>query len=107
MTDPHQGLQLTTHHFRRAVDYILNIAKGKGILLLGGGGYHPPSAAKHFALLTGLVVGKELDEEIPVEAEYWEELEKDGYGGIHVGRDSELRKEGEEEVERLCRELKV
>lgn len=87
------------------MDFIINLAKGKGILLLGGGGYHPPSTAKHFALLTGLVLGQELDEEIPLEAEYWEELEKDG--GIHVGRDSELRKEGEEEVERLCVTLKV
>ena len=100
LTDPHKGLQLTTFHFRRAVDFILNLSKGKGILLLGGGGYHPPTTAKHFALLTGLVLGQELVEEIPLEAEYWEELEKDG--GINVGRDSELRKDGEEEVERLC-----
>jgi acetoin utilization deacetylase AcuC-like enzyme len=97
---------LTTYHFRRAIDFIINLAEGKEILLLGGGGYHPPSTAKHFALLTGLVLGQELSEEIPVEAEFWEELEKDG--GIHVGRDSKLRKEGEEEeVERLCMALET
>ena len=104
LTDPHKGLQLTTHHFRRAVDFILHLTQGKGILLLGGGGYHPPSTAKHFAVLTALVLGQELDEEIPLEAEYWEELEKDG--GIHVGRDSQITKDGEEEVNRLCMALK-
>ena len=98
LTDPHRALQLTTHSFQRVVSFIL--ASKKPVLLLGGGGYHPPSTAKHFTLLTALVLGKILDEDIPLEAEYWEELEKDG--GIHVGRDSELTTEGESEVERLC-----
>lgn len=73
-------------------------------MLLGGGGYHPESTAKHFTLLTALVLGKTLDEDIPVEAEYWEELEKDG--GIHVGRDSELTDDGKLEVKRLCSALR-
>ena len=70
-------------------------------LLLGGGGYHAPSTAKHFTLLTALALGQTLSEDIPLEAEYWEELERDG--GIHVGRDiSELDSKGKDEVDRLC-----
>ena len=98
LTDPHRALQLTTFSFQRVVSFIL--ASKKPVLLLGGGGYHPPSTAKHFTLLTALVLGKTLDEDIPLDAEYWEELEKDG--GIHVGRDSELTADGESEVQRLC-----
>ena len=75
------------------------------MLLLGGGGYHPASTAKHFTLLTALVLGKELDEDIPLEAEYWEELERDG--GIHVGRDiKELNPDDECQVESLYTALK-
>jgi hypothetical protein len=102
ITDPQRGLQLTTYSFQRVVEFILKL--GGSMLMLGGGGYHPPSAAKHFALLTGVVLGQKLDEDIPVEAEYWEELEKDG--SIHVGRDSDLTTDGEKEVERLVTALK-
>jgi acetoin utilization deacetylase AcuC-like enzyme len=98
LTDPHRALRLTTYSFQRVMSYIL--ALKKPTLLLGGGGYHPSSTAKHFTLLTALVLEKVLDDDIPLEAEYWEELEKDG--GIQVGRDSELTSEGESEVERLC-----
>jgi acetoin utilization deacetylase AcuC-like enzyme len=98
VTDPHRALQLTTYSFQRVINRILELKVPK--LLLGGGGYHPESTAKHFTLLTALVLGKTLDEDIPIEAEYWEELEKDG--GIHVGRDSVLTEDGKAEVERLC-----
>jgi len=93
---------LTTYAFQRAVRHILGMGD-LPILLLGGGGYHPPSAAKHFTLLTALVLGQELDADIPVEAEYWEELERDG--GIHVGRDSELTVDGEKQAEIMCKAL--
>src|ERR1700731_1160799 len=73
ITDPHRGLMLTTWSFRRVVEFLIGL--GGPILMLGGGGYHPPSAAKHFALLTGVILGRELEDNIPVEAEYWEELE--------------------------------
>jgi hypothetical protein len=81
------------------------MSHGKGpVLLLGGGGYHPASTAKHFALLTASVLKKTLDDDIPLEAEYWEELERDG--GIHVGQDSELDDNaGKSEVEKLCTAL--
>jgi hypothetical protein len=102
ITDPHRGLQLTTYSFQRVVEFLLGL--GGPILMLGGGGYHPPSAAKHFALLTGVILGQKLEEDIPVEAEYWEELEKDG--SINVGRDSDLTTDGEKEVERLITALK-
>jgi hypothetical protein len=72
-------------------------------MLLGGGGYHPPSTAKHFALLTACVLGKTLDDEIPIEAEYWEELERDG--DIHVGRDIDITREGKDQVDALCTAL--
>jgi acetoin utilization deacetylase AcuC-like enzyme len=101
--DPHQGLQLTTYSFQRVVEFILSLGKVP-TLVLGGGGYNPPCTAKHFALLTGLVLGRTLDEDIPVEAEYWEELERDG--GIHVGKDEELKADGEHQVDRLCAALK-
>ena len=94
---------MTSYSFQRALEHILSVAEVP-TLLLGGGGYHPPSTAKHFALLTALVLGKTLDEEIPVEAEYWEELERDG--GIHIGRDASLSTEGEQQVDTLCVALK-
>ena len=103
LTDPHRGMSLTTHAFTRAASYILELCKVP-TLILGGGGYHPPSTAKHFALLTATILGKELDEDIPVDAEYWEELEHDG--GIHVGRDTQMPPDGEEEIERLCEALR-
>jgi acetoin utilization deacetylase AcuC-like enzyme len=104
LTDTHRAMQLTTYTFRRVVSFILELGNVPR-LLVGGGGYHAPSTAKHFTLLTALVLGKEVDEDIPVEAEYWEELEKDG--GIHVGRDlRELNADGECEVELLCTTLK-
>jgi acetoin utilization deacetylase AcuC-like enzyme len=95
-------MQLTTFAFVRVVKGILGM--GGPVLLVGGGGYHGPSAAKHFACVTGCVLGRELDDEIPVEAEYWEELERDG--GIHVGRDSLLTTDGEKEADVLCAVLK-
>jgi len=101
--DPHRGMQLTTYSFQRAVKSILELGRVP-TLMLGGGGYHSPSAAKNFALLTGLVLGQELDEDIPVEAQYWEELEKDG--GIHVGRDTRMPPSGHCEVEFLCESLR-
>lgn len=73
-------------------------------MLLGGGGYHPPSTAKHFALLTALVLGETLDEDIPLDADYWDELERDGC--IHVGKDCELTPNGITKVEELCTSLK-
>jgi histone deacetylase 8 len=85
------------------VKHILELAVPT--LLLGGGGYHPPSAAKHFALLTSCVLGKTLDEQIPVDAEYWEELERDGT--IHIGRDAGLTADGEEQVSALCTALEA
>ena len=103
LTDPHHGMQLTSYSFQSVVSYILDLAKVPK-LILGGGGYHPPSTAKTFALLTGVILGKELDEDIPLDAQYWEELEKDG--GIHVGRDTKMPPGGEEEIERLCTALK-
>lgn len=103
LTDTHRAMRLTTYAFERAVRFILNMGQVP-TLLLGGGGYHPPSTAKHFTLLTALVVGREIDDEIPVDAEYWEELEKEG--GIHVGRDLELSSDGENEVKGLCERLK-
>lgn len=102
--DPHQALRLTSYSFQRAVSHILAL----GViptLLVGGGGYNPPAAAKHFALLTALVLGTTLDEDIPVEAEYWEELEK--HGGIHIGKDEEVNADGESQVEKLCAPLKA
>jgi hypothetical protein len=101
--DPHRALRLSTFAFTRVVSYILGLARVP-TLLVGGGGYNPPAAAKHFALLTALVVGKTLEEDIPVEAEYWEELER--HGGIHVGRDEDLNLEGELQVEEMCAALK-
>ena len=53
-----------------------------------------------------MILGKNLDEDIPLEAQYWEELERDGDGGIHVGRDSQLTAEGEFQVERYYAALK-
>jgi histone deacetylase 8 len=99
LTDPHRGMQLTTYSFQRVVEFILNLGRVP-TLVLGGGGYHPPSTAKHFALLTGIILDKELDDEIPLDAQYWEELEKDG--GIHVGRDTKMPSDGTDEIERLC-----
>ena len=96
-------MQLTTHSFVRAVSYILRLRKGP-VLLLGGGGYHPPSTAKHFALLTASVLERELDDDIPLDAEYWEELEKDG--GINIGKDSVLNSDEERKVDELCTALK-
>jgi hypothetical protein len=101
LTDPHRGMQSTTFAFVRVVRGILG--RVGPVLLVGGGGYHGPSAAKHFALVTGCVLGREVDDEIPVEAEYWEELERDG--GIHVGRDVSLTTEGEKQVDSLCTAL--
>ena len=101
VTDPHRALQLTTYSFQRVMSFIMTLKGEKPALLLGGGGYHPPSTAKHFTLLTALVLGQKLSEDIPLDAEYWEELERDG--GIHVGREGHgLDTRGEEEVERLC-----
>ena len=74
------------------------------MLLLGGGGYNSVSAAKHFALLTPCVLGKILGEEIPVEAEYWEELEREGR--IHVGRDLPLTDEGKKQMDKYCAEFR-
>jgi len=102
--DPHQALQLTTYSFRRVIHHILSLAGSKPVLLLGGGGYNPVSAAKHFALLTACVLGKTLGEEIPVEAEYWEELER--AGGIHVGRDLPLTDEGKKQMEKYCAQFR-
>jgi acetoin utilization deacetylase AcuC-like enzyme len=96
--DPHRALQLTTYSFQRVLQHILFLADRKPILLLGGGGYNPVSAAKHFALLTASVLGMTLDEQIPVEAEFWKELEREG--GIHVGRDNELDDEGTKVVDK-------
>lgn len=98
LTDPHRALQLTTYSFQRVISYILGFKKP--LLLLGGGGYNPASTAKHFTLLTALVLGKTIEEDIPLEADYWEELEKDG--GIQVGKDSKINDEGEIEVKRVC-----
>jgi hypothetical protein len=104
VTDPHRALQLTTYSFQRVMSFILTLRGQRPLLLLGGGGYHAPSTAKHFTLLTALVLGQTLSDDIPLEAEYWEELERDG--GIHVGRDThELDSKGKEEVDRLCTAL--
>jgi histone deacetylase 8 len=104
VTDPHRALQLTTCSFQRVMSFILTLRGERPMLLLGGGGYHAPSTAKHFTLLTALVLGQTLSDDIPLEAEYWEELERDG--GIHVGRDThELDSKGKEEADRLCTAL--
>jgi acetoin utilization deacetylase AcuC-like enzyme len=100
VTDPHRALQLTTYSFQRVVRHILGLAGGIPMLLLGGGGYNPVSTAKHFTLLTACILDQTLDEEIPVEAEYWEELERDG--GIHVGWDTPLTEEGKKMGEKYC-----
>ena len=105
LTDPHKGLQLTTPSFLRAVSYIRGLGDMPTVFV-GGGGYHPPSTAKHFALLTALVLEKTLDEDIPLEAQYWEELERDGDGRLHIGRDLQLTTEGEFQVEGYYAALK-
>jgi acetoin utilization deacetylase AcuC-like enzyme len=92
-------MKLTTHAFLRTVQYILHETNVPTVLL-GGGGYHPPSSAKHFTVLTAGVLGREIAAEIPLEAEYWEELERDG--GLHVGKEScEMGLKEEEEVAEL------
>ena len=98
-------MNLTTHSFLRVISHIQSLGDVPTIFA-GGGGYHLPSTAKHFTLLTALILGQTLDQEIPVEAQYWEELERDGDGGLHVGKDTQLTVEGGFQVERYYAALK-
>ncbi|KAG0367955.1 hypothetical protein BC939DRAFT_408974 [Gamsiella multidivaricata] len=56
----------------------------KPLMILGGGGYKTTSAARCYAYLTSLVLGKEIPEEIP-EHEYFEDFKPDFMLHIDAG----------------------
>ncbi|KAI5634065.1 histone deacetylase domain-containing protein [Phthorimaea operculella] len=66
--DPHGGAGLTLRGYCSCVQRVLD--KRKPTILLGGGGYKHPNAARLWTSLTALVTGVELDENIP-EHEDW------------------------------------
>ncbi|KAJ2942817.1 hypothetical protein O0L34_g15005 [Tuta absoluta] len=66
--DPHGGAGLTIQGYCSCIQRVLD--KRKPTILLGGGGYKHPNAARLWTSLTALVTGVELDENIP-EHENW------------------------------------
>ncbi|XP_041972160.1 histone deacetylase 8-like [Aricia agestis] len=66
--DPQGGGGLTVNGYCTSIQHVLN--KKIPTMLLGGGGYNFPNAAKLWTSITALVLGEKLDENIP-EHKYW------------------------------------
>ncbi|CAG9791422.1 unnamed protein product [Diatraea saccharalis] len=66
--DPQGGAKLTTHGYHSCLTKIIDM--DKPVLVLGGGGYKFPNAARLWTSLTALLLGVSLDENIP-EHDYW------------------------------------
>ncbi|XP_075983720.1 histone deacetylase 8-like [Anticarsia gemmatalis] len=66
--DPNGGAKLTARSYCNCVRMVLN--KQKPTILMGGGGYKHPNAARLWTSLTAMVAGVELDEQIP-EHKHW------------------------------------
>ncbi|CAG5044283.1 unnamed protein product [Parnassius apollo] len=63
VNDPHGGACLTEHGYIMCLRKVLDLQKPA--LLLGGGGYKHPNAARLWTNLTAIVSGVKLDENIP------------------------------------------
>ncbi|XP_068623387.1 histone deacetylase 8-like [Battus philenor] len=61
--DPHGGACLTEQGYIMCLQKVL--AENKPVILLGGGGYNHPNAAKLWVTLTSVAAGIKLDENIP------------------------------------------
>ncbi|XP_013167898.1 PREDICTED: histone deacetylase 8-like isoform X1 [Papilio xuthus] len=66
--DPHGGACLTDQGYITCLHKVL--ATEKPILLLGGGGYNHPNAARLWTKLTAVAAGVDLDDNIP-EHDHW------------------------------------
>ncbi|CAG4932780.1 unnamed protein product [Colias eurytheme] len=89
--DPNGGAGLTTKSYCKCIRDVLN--KNKPTVLLGGGGYNHSNAARLWASITALVVGVDLDENIP-EHDYWPQYGPDFMLNIHplLTKDENSRK---------------
>ncbi|XP_046847853.1 histone deacetylase 8-like isoform X3 [Xenia sp. Carnegie-2017] len=61
--DPMNSFNLTHHAFISSIRYISSLRKP--LLLLGGGGYNFPNAAKCWTLITAMILDKSLPNDIP------------------------------------------
>ncbi|CAB3987103.1 histone deacetylase 8-like [Paramuricea clavata] len=61
--DPMNSFNLTQYGLGASVHYISSLEKP--LLLLGGGGYNFPNAARCWTYITAMVLGKKLPEDIP------------------------------------------
>ena len=109
--DPCKEFNLSLEGYGTAISRILSwTSEERPVLMLGGGGYSLPNAARGWAYLTSVALGRPIDlgmQTIPEDCEMWEEIVLGAEQGESIdvpaipGRRDENIEEDLEEIERV------